>query len=168
MRTIPGIGQIPEIMLAYPNFGDVGYYGVDVSLQVIASRALTLFGNMSWVSDDFFDHTQLNEESEDKVLALNAPPLKLKLGGQYQHRSGFSVRASGRYIKGFRMISGPYNGDVESYFVVDMGVGYEINHALRADLGINNATNSNHREFVGAPKLGRLASVRLTYTTDWR
>ena len=164
----PGIGQIPEIMLAYPNFGDVGYYGVDVSLQLIASRALTLFGNMSWVSDDFFDHTQLKEESEDKVLALNAPPLKLKLGGQYQHPSGFSVRASGRYTKGFRMISGPYNGDVESYFVVDMGVGYEINHALRADLGINNATNSDHREFVGAPKLGRLASVRLTYTTDWR
>lgn len=164
----PGIGQTPEIMLAYPNFGDVGYYGVDVSLQLVASRALTLFGNMSWVSDDFFDHTRLKEDSEDKVLALNAPPLKLKLGGQYQHRSGFSVHASGRYIKGFRMISGPYNGDVESYFVVDMGVGYEINHALRADLGINNATNSDHREFVGAPKLGRLASVRLTYTTDWR
>ena len=41
-------------MLAYPNFGDVGYYGVDVAAQLIASRALTLFGNMSWVSDDFF------------------------------------------------------------------------------------------------------------------
>jgi iron complex outermembrane receptor protein len=163
----PGVGQIPEIMLAYPNFGDVGYYGVDASVQVIASRAITLFGNMSWVSDDFFDHTQLKEESEDKVLALNAPPLKLKLGGQYQHRSGFSVRASGRYVKGFRMISGPYNGEVDSYFVIDMGVGYEINHALRADLGINNATDSDHREFVGAPKLGRLASMRLTYTTDW-
>ena len=164
----PGVGQIPEIMLSYPNFGDVGYYGVDASLQVIASRALTLFGNISWVSDDFFDHTELKEESEDKVLALNAPPLKLKLGGQYQHRSGFSVHASGRYVKGFRMISGPYNGNVESYFVVDMGVGYEINRALRADLGINNATNSDHREFVGAPKLGRIASARLTYTTDWR
>ncbi|MXW13808.1 MAG: TonB-dependent receptor plug domain-containing protein [Rhodothermaceae bacterium] len=164
----PGIGQVPEMMLSYPNFGDISYYGMDVSLQVIVSHALSLFGNMSWVSDDFFDHTELNEELEDKVLALNAPSFKFKLGGQYEHRSGFSVNASGRYVKGFPVVSGPYIGDVPSYFVLDIGAGYEINSVLRADIGINNATNSNHREFVGSPRLGRLASARLTYTADWR
>ena len=164
----PGVGQVPEIMLAYPNFGNIQYYGADVSLQVLATRALSLFGNLSWVSDDFFDHTELNEDHEDQVLALNAPSLKFKFGGQYEHRSGFSVNASGRYIKGFRMLSGPYDGDVPSYFVVDLGAGYEINPTLRVDLGINNAANSDHREFVGAPRLGRLASARLTYTADWR
>ncbi len=164
----PGVGEVPEIMLAYPNFGSIEYYGADISLQVLASRSLSLFGNLSWVSDDFFDHTELNEDNEDQVLALNAPSLKFKLGGQYEHRSGFSVNASGRYIDGFRMLSGPYDGNVPSYFVLDVGAGYEINPALRVDLSINNATDSNHREFVGSPRLGRIASARLTYTTDWR
>ena len=164
----PGVGEVPEIMLAYPNFGSIQYYGADISLQVLASRSLSLFGNLSWVSDDFFDHTELNEDNEDQVLALNAPSLKFKLGGQYEHRSGFSVNASGRYIDGFRMLSGPYDGNVPSYFVLDVGAGYEINPALRVDLSINNATDSNHREFVGSPRLGRIASARLTYTTDWR
>ena len=164
----PGVGQVPEIMLAYPNFGNIQYYGADISLQVLATRALSLFGNLSWVSDDFFDHTELNEDHVDQVLALNAPSLKFKFGGQYEHRSGVSVNASGRYIKGFRMLSGPYDGNVPSYFVVDLGAGYEINPTLRVDLGINNAANSDHREFVGSPRLGRLASARLTYTADWR
>lgn len=164
----PGVGKVPEIMLSYPNFGSIKYYGADISMQVIVSRELSLFGNMSWVSDDFFDHEELNEDLEDKVLALNAPGLKFKLGGQYEHRSGFSVNVAGRYIKGFRVISGPYNGEVPSYFVLDLGAGYEINPTLRVDLGINNATNSDHREYIGAPKLGRIASARLTYTTDWR
>ncbi len=164
----PGVGQLPEIMLAYPNFGSIQYYGADISLQILATRALSLFGNMSWVSDDFFDHTELNEDHEDQQLALNAPSLKFKFGGQYEHRSGLSVNASGRYIKGFRVISGPYDGHIPSYFVVDLGVGYEINPTLRLDLGINNATDNNHREFVGAPRLGRIANARLTYTTGWK
>ena len=164
----PGVGQLPEIMLSYPNFGSIKYYGADVSLQVAVSRALSLFGNMSWVSDDFFDHTELGEDLEDKVLSLNAPGFKFKLGGQYEHRSGFSVNASGRHVKGFRVISGPYEGDLPSYFILDVGAGYAVNPALRIDVGINNATDSNHREFVGSPRLGRIASARLTYTTDWR
>ncbi len=164
----PGVGEVPEIMLAYPNFGSIEYYGADLSLQVLVSRSLSLFGNLSWVSDDFFDHTELNEDNEDQVLALNAPSLKFKLGGQYEHRSGFSVNAAGRYIDGFRVLSGPYDGNVPSYFVLDVGAGYEINPALRVDLSINNATDSNHREFVGSPRLGRIASARLTYTADWR
>ncbi len=164
----PGVGTLPEIMLAYPNFGNIGYYGADVSLQVIVSHALSLFGNMSWVSDDFFDHMELDEELEDKVLALNAPGFKFKLGGQYEHRSGFSVNAAGRHVKGFPVISGSYTGDVPSYFVLDVGAGYAINPTLRVDLGIRNATDSDHREYVGAPKLGRIATARLTYTTDWR
>ena len=164
----PGIGKVPELMLTYPNFGRITYYGADLSVQVHASQNLSLFGNLSWVSDDFFDHTEVGEESEELSLALNAPGLKVKLGGQYRHRSGFSINASGRYTKGFPVISGPYIGDVQSYFLVDTGVGYDFkNSGVRADIGVSNLLNKDHREFVGAPKLGRVALARLTYTTDW-
>ena len=163
-----GEGYFPELMLSYPNFGNIQYFGMDVSMQVIASDALTLFGNASWISDDYFDHTEVGEDSEDLALALNAPGFKVKLGGQYRHRSGFSVNASGRFTEGFPMISGQYVGQVQSYTVIDIGVGYAISQTgIRADLGISNLFDSDHREFVGAPRLGRIANARLTYTTDW-
>ncbi len=163
----PGLGHLPELMLSYPNFGHIQYYGADVSLHVLASDNLTVFGNFSWVSDDFFDHTEVGEESEELALALNAPSFKLKLGGQYRWPAGISVNASGRYTKGFPVISGPYVGDVQSYFLLDTSVGYAFNTGLRADLGVSNLLNSDHREFVGAPKLGRVATARLTYSMDW-
>ncbi len=163
-----GEGYFPELMLGYPNFGSIQYFGMDVSMQVIASDALTLFGNASWISDDYFDHTEVGEESEDLALALNAPGFKVKLGGQYRHRSGLSLNASGRFTKGFQVISGQYVGEVQSHTVIDVGVGYAISQTgIRADLGISNLFGSDHREFVGAPRLGRVANARLTYTTDW-
>jgi len=164
----PGVGQVPEMMLSYPNFGNVEYYGVDLSLQYLISRELSLFGNMSWISDNFFDHTELNEEQEDRTISLNAPSLKFRLGGQYEHQGGFNVSVAGRYAQGFPVNSGPYNGFVPDHFTLDLGFGYQINPSLQFDLGINNVTDSNHREFVGAPKLGRMANARMTLTTAWR
>ncbi|MCY4234403.1 MAG: TonB-dependent receptor [Bacteroidetes bacterium] len=163
----PGEGKSPEIMLSYPNFGSVAYFGADVSVQAILSPALTVFTNVSWISDNYFDHIELGEEQEDRELSMNAPTIKVKFGGQYNLESGFSINASGRYIDGFPVISGQYRGDVPSYLIMDIGAGYGINSSLRVDLGINNALDSNHREFVGAPKLGRTATARLTYTTGW-
>ena len=162
-----GVGNFPELMLTFPNFGNIRYFGMDVSTQIIASEKLMFFGNASWVSDDYFDHMEINEESEDLELALNAPGFKFKIGGQYQRKNGFSFMASGRFTKGFPVISGQYVGNVPSYTVLDVGIGYAIHKAgFRADLGINNLFNSDHREFVGAPRLGRIAIIRLTYTTD--
>ncbi len=162
-----GEGYFPELMLTYPIFGSIQYFGMDVSTQILASDQLTFFGNASWISDDHFDHTELGEKSEDLELALNAPGFKFKLGGQYQRSNGLSLRISGRFMKGFPVIAGQYIGEVEDYTIVDVGVGYSIQKAgIRAGLGINNLFNSNHREFVGAPRLGRVASFSLTYTTD--
>lgn len=162
-----GAGQFPELMLTYPNFGNIKYFGMDISTQVIASDQMTIFGNASWVSDDYFDHTEINEESEDLELALNAPRFKFKLGGQYRSQRGLSVMASGRFTNGFPVNSGQYVGNVESYTVLDLGIGYAFRKVgVRADLGIHNLLGSDHREFVGAPRLGRIANIRLTYTTD--
>ena len=163
----PGVGMTPELMLSYPNFGSISYYGVDASVQVIASQELSLFGNISWISDDFFDNTETGEDDPSQVLALNAPAFKAKFGGSYRHASGLAVHGSGRYIQGFPVNSGPYRGDVDSYFLIDLGVGYDFDgqvDGLRADLGVSNLLDSDHREFIGAPKLGRVAIGRLTYT----
>ncbi len=162
-----GAGNYPELMLTFPNFGNIQYFGMDLSLQMMIRNRWMLFGNASWISDDYFDKTELGEESQDIELALNAPAFKFKLGGQYQREDGLSMTISGRYIAGFPVIAGQYIGDVEPYAIIDLGLGYIFDQlGLRADAGINNLFNSQHREFVGAPRLGRVISFRLTYTTD--
>lgn len=164
-----GVGNTPELMLSYPNFGNVSYMGADVSVQYLASTALTLFGNMSWLSDNYFDSSEVGEASGSGVeLSMNSPAFKLKLGGQYRASGGWSVNMSGRYIGGFKVLSGPYVGELDSYFVMDLGAGYAFsNRGLRADFVVNNLLNSSHREFIGAPKLGRVAMARLSYSMDW-
>lgn len=162
-----GVGNAPELMLTYGNFGEVDFYGVDASVHVIASENLSMFGNMSWVSDNFFNYMELGESSEDVELSLNVPKVKFKFGGSYVHSSGVTVSTSARFTQGFPVRSGAYIGEVEDYFLVDLGVRYSFGgqmSGLSADIGVSNILNNVHREFIGAPKVGRVAIGRLTYS----
>lgn len=164
----PGVMNTVGGFAAYRNFGNINYWGIDAALQVIASDDLTLFGNISLVSDDFFDNEELDEANMDLELALNAPTFKSKLGGSYRLPMGLSLNTSARYTKGFPVRSGSdYIGDVESYFLLDIGAGYNFEKSipgLRFDFTIQNILDNMHREFVGAPQLGRMGLGRLTYS----
>jgi len=161
-----GIGAVPELMLAYRNFGKVNFYGADIALQYIASSSLNLFGNLSLVSDDYFDDEEVDAPGTGLAVALNAPKLKGTAGFSYKFTNGLSVNAAGRYTDGFPVLSGPYVGDVESYMLFDLGAGYDLGQfapGLRVDMGVSNITDNFHREFVGAPQMGRMAIARITY-----
>ncbi|GAB5519447.1 MAG: hypothetical protein RhofKO_16980 [Rhodothermales bacterium] len=162
----PGVGRAPELLQAYRNFGDVDYYGVDVTAQLLLNDDLNVFGNVSVVSDDFFDAEELGEENEDLALALNAPKFKAKGGFDYKFTNALSVNASGRYVEGFPVRSGPYIGDLDSYFLVDLGAGYDLSqyaNGLRVDVQISNLLDTDHRQFIGAPSMGRMAMARVTF-----
>ncbi|HMB93016.1 MAG TPA: TonB-dependent receptor, partial [Rhodothermales bacterium] len=162
-----GPGNVPELLLSYRNFGEIDYYGADVSVQFLASERINLFGNISWVSDDFFDNEELDEAGSSLSLALNAPTFKGKFGGSYSVPGSFSVNASGRYVEGFPVASGPYLGEVDSYFLLDLGAGYDFARyapGLRLDVTVTNVLDEMHYEFVGAPQIGRMAMARLIYS----
>jgi iron complex outermembrane receptor protein len=152
--------------LSYRNFGTVQYWGVDASVQLVVSDHLDVFANTSIVSDDFFDNEDLDESNESLSVALNAPSFKLKGGFNYRHESGFSFGAAGNFVEGFPVETGPYVGEVDSYFVLDLNAGYRFPTVpgLRLDVTVNNVLNNEHREFVGAPALGMLILGRMTYT----
>ena len=164
-----GAGHTPELMLTYRNFGSIGYYGIDAGIQVIASDNLEFFANTSWVSDDLFDNEELSEPNKNVSIALNASPLKFKFGGTYRHSSGLSINGSARYSKGFPIRSGVHVGDIDDSFLIDVGMGYSFGprmDGLRINLGVSNLLNRSHRQFIGAPKIGRIMIARLTYSLD--
>ena len=119
---------------------------------------------MSVVSDDFFDEDEL--EAPGNQLALNAPQHKIKGGVNYARSGGATASVSARWVDGFPVLSGPYVGTVSSYFLVDVGAGYDLAKwlpGLRVDLLIQNVLDNRHREFIGAPQLGRFTTIRATY-----
>ncbi len=176
-----GVGAVPELMLAYRNFGDVSYWGIDATMQYLANQNLSLFGNISIVSDDFFNNEDLDETNTSLALALNAPKFKAKGGFSYDVPKGIAFGASGRYVQGFPVFSGPYIGGrpapfnddpvlapgVDDFFLLDVNIGYDLYSVapgLRIDASVQNLLDNEHREFVGAPKIGRMAMARLNFT----
>ncbi len=156
-----------ELLLTYRNFGEVDYFGIDVSSQLAVSDELDVYGNLSWVNDTFFDAEDLGEEGTTLELAMNAPDLKVKAGFDYSVTGGIRFGAALRHITGFRVLSGPYEGDVPDYTLLDVNAGYDLNAlapGLRFDVTVLNLFDNEHREFIGAPQLGRLAMARLAYT----
>jgi len=162
-----GIGNMPELMMTYRNFGRVEYYGIDASLQVMLDDRTNVYGGLSYVSDNFFDHEDLGESNPDLSVALNASALKARAGFSYSVPIGFSFSLGGRYSEGFIVQSGPYNGEIEDWFVLDAGAGFDFGRyapGLRLDVTVQNVLDNAHREFIGAPKMGRLGIAQVTYT----
>ena len=170
-------GSSPSVaagLFTYRNFGNVTLWGTDLALEFIASEKLRFHGHMSYISDDYFDNTELQEEGSELRVALNAPTFKAGLGAEYQFPFGLSLRASGRAVNDFRVISGPFDGIVEDYLVFDAGLGYDFGRqitGLRVDLTaqnlltfVNGELVSTHREFVGAPQIGRIVMIRALFT----
>jgi len=166
-QVLPGGNTSDQVgaLLTYRNFGQVQYWGIDASIEADLSDTFTAFGNVSFVSDDFFDNEELDESDTSLNLALNAPAFKTKGGFDYGLPAGFSVGATVHYVDGFPVRSGPYVGKVEAYTLLDVRAGYNIPAVpgLNLNLTGKNVLDNRHREFVGAPALGRMLMARITY-----
>ena len=148
------------VMVTYRNFGDVDFYGVDLSLSYFLSRHWTITGNYSFVSEDFFS----NLDGIDNI-ALNAP--KHKFGGSITYRNdevGFDSNLRLRWVDSFPVQTGAFVGSVGSYAVLDLTANYKFPFSKNTNLNltVQNLTDNNHQEMVGAPRIGRLAMFRLT------
>ena len=157
----------PELMLTYINFGDIDFFGTDIELQALVNNRWTIFGNVSWVSDNFFDASEVGDPERGLVIAMNAPQSKFRGGFSYTDPSGFSFNASGRYVDDYEVRSGVHQGRIDGFFLLDVGVGYDFKQyapGLRVDVTGQNILNDRHREYVDVPEIGRLVTGRLTYT----
>ncbi|WP_179862265.1 TonB-dependent receptor [Longibacter salinarum] len=167
-EVLPGGGAGNEVggFLSYRNFGEVSYYGTDISVTLQATDAFAIFANTSFLSDDFFDNEELDETNTSLSLALNAPAFKFKSGFDYRFDNGFSFGMTGNYVEGFPVETGPYVGSVDSYFLLDARMGYKVQSipGLRVDVTGKNILNNEHREFAGAPELGLAVFGRMQYS----
>jgi iron complex outermembrane receptor protein len=147
------------VLLTYRNYGSVTVKGVDLSLAYYLGDLWTLTGNYSFVDDNLFENLDGIAD-----VTLNSPKHKLRAGvarelPQWRLRAGAQVRHNGAYP----MASGVYEGEVEAYTLLDLNLVYKlpVQRELSLILNADNVLNNKHREFVGAPQIGRLVVAQL-------
>ena len=164
--VVPDQSEDHNLMVTYRNFGEVDYWGADLSAQILVTDRLQINGNYSVMSDDCFGEEEDGDCTGLNDIALNAPRNKGSFGFVFDDRAaGFTLQGRVRMTNGFPMNSGVYIGTVTGYEVVDASVSYELpfRRGTRLSVTANNVLNNMHREFVGAPEVGRLLLLRVQY-----
>lgn len=152
------------VMLTYRNFGEINYYGADLSFEYLINDKYSVSGNYSYVSKDKWLEL---DENPDFNIFLNSPQNKFALGMRYDDRkSGFDYGVKFRYIDGFPIQSGIYStynattGEydlLDSYYSLDVNMGYNFTKGVRASFNVNNLTNNKKPQFAGTPDIGIFA-----------
>jgi iron complex outermembrane receptor protein len=164
--VVPDQVDAPDLLVTYRNFGEVDFWGTDLSAQILASDRLRINASYSFQSDECFDFDEDGNCTSSADIALNAPNHKGSVGFTFDdHATGFSFGGRMRMTTAYPMNSGVYVGDVDGYSVLDASIGYRLpfQPATHVSLTANNFLNNMHREFVGAPEIGRLLLARVRY-----
>ena len=164
--VVPDQSEDHNIMVTYRNFGEVDYWGADLAAQILVSDRFQINANYSFLSDDCFTDNQDGDCKGLHDIALNAPRNKGSVGFTFDDRAaGFTLQGRVRLTDGFPMNSGVYRDRVQGYEVIDASIGYELpfRRGTRLSVTANNVLNNVHREFIGAPEVGRLLLLRVQY-----
>ncbi len=148
-----------EILMVPINYGDIDYWGTDISFRAGILRNLEVGGTYSYINKVYYD-----DVDGKGPLSLNVPQHKASLSLQYTEPStGIQGSAQYRFINGFRMKSGVYEGTISPYGLVDLGVRIPIPvpTSPNLQLSVRNLFDHNHVEYVGGGMIGRLMTARL-------
>ena len=155
-----------DLVVTYRNYGEISYWGADLAARFLVSDKIQFDGNYSFQSKECFDFERDDSCVGSQDIALNAPRHKGSLGFTVDDQSaGYTLSARARLNGGFPMNSGVYMGVVDGYQTIDASLGYRLpfQRATHVSLTANNILNNMHREFVGAPEIGRMLMLRVRY-----
>ena len=156
-----------DILLAYRNYGELSYFGSDMSFTYELSPSWALSGSATYMSQNVFAGEDLGDGAGTDTIALNAPKYKSSLGIMHRNADlGLNIGLQWRWVDGFRMNSGVYVGDVNAYHMLDLTAQYTIPgvDGMSFNLTATNLLDHRVQQFIGAAAIGRLIQGRLTYT----
>ncbi|MEY8869273.1 TonB-dependent receptor [Meridianimaribacter flavus] len=184
-------------LLTYSNFGSVDTYGFDLGLNYYFTDALRASLNYSYFGRSLDTNDLDNDGNLDGVvleseLPINTPANKANIGLHYS-TDKFYGAIFGRWIQDYDFFSGinvaaetqDMDGDgvneiVENAqvgrtwnygqlggFTVDANFGYNLNENVSLGVNVTNLFDTDIREFVASPTIGRLISFELKYNLNF-
>lgn len=191
-EVAPGASQSP-VLLTYSNFGSVDTYGIDIGFNYYFSDAFRASLNYSYFGRSLDTNDLDNDGNLDGVvleseLPINTPENKFNIGLHYS-KDKFYGAVFGRWVEDYDFFSGinvaaktqDLDGDgvneiVENArvgrtwnygplggFTVDANFGYNLNENVSLGMNVTNLFDTEIREFVASPVIGRLISFELKY-----
>ncbi|WP_397363288.1 TonB-dependent receptor domain-containing protein [Olleya sp. R77988] len=155
------------IDLTFFNIESVDYFGVDLGLDYALTDDVSLFGNASWISKNYWEEINILGSDQKVPFALNVPDLKAKFGVDYLPETGFSANVAARYRSEFESVNGSsWTGTNDASTVVDVSLGYKFNDNYKFNLSVTNAFDQDYRPITNAPYVGRLILGKLTVHID--
>lgn len=139
--------------------GSFSRVGVDIEVGYQFTEALTLRGNYSWVNRD-----SIGSAGGSDMAVLSAPRNKGALAVSYRPvTSWWGVWAQGLAVETYPVKSGWFEGTIPGYAVMNLGATAQLPMRRELSLAVTatNLFHNVHQEYVGAPAIGRLITLRL-------
>ena len=159
--------QLPFPSAGFRSFnGKAKYFGLEANLKYTIDNGFVPFATFSWLSDTVFDTEELGDDPESlRTYYLNTAPFRARFGINkiVTKEKGFYGSLVGRYDTAFEARDGVWNGDVDSYFLIDASVGYKFDMGLNLGINATNLTDVLFRALPNIPAQRRLVFLTAKY-----
>lgn len=142
----------------------VNSYGLAIGTEYIVSKNWKISGNYAY--DDFIlDEDELPQGFEQFNPGFNTSNHKLNIGvSNRKFAEHFSAGINMRYQSEFEWFGSFGSGTIDAFATIDAQIGYKIPNAkTTVKLGVNNILKNEYRTNYGAPYVGRMVHLTLTY-----
>ena len=145
------------VAISNRNYGKVDTQGVELGLYYSVAPG--------WMWTMSYNHFafDVKEDVPDSPLIPNAPANQFSTGVSYAG-APLDVAVRFRWVDDFPWAAGIFSGHVESYGIVDLNLGRQINQRWGLALDVANLLDNDHYEVFGGDLLGRRALLNLTYS----
>ena len=151
----------PIIGFGYQQFGEVNYFGADLSLKYFIRHDLSIFYNHSWLGQTVFTGVDQGESSSTLPYNLQLPKNRIRTGIAYDSYWGFFANAQYQFQEQFFSdIGANFTGTVKERHLFNGAVGYHFDFGLTLILSAQNIMNQRYRTYANLPEIGR----RTTFT----
>ncbi len=140
---------------------DVTFWGMDLAVQVALSQEFSGNASYSWTSEDSIPNVAAMQD-----YVFNNAKHRGSLGLDYRNAdAGFRVGLLNRFVGSFPGFNGFHFGRVDSYWVTDATVNWDLpgSSGLTLSLSAYNVFDNVHRELPGLPDLGRVLLGRVRW-----
>jgi iron complex outermembrane receptor protein len=144
------VNGAPALVFSYSNAGEVDTRGAEFAANYYVTNNWLVDFNYTW-----FDFEVKSQQLGDRLLP-NAPEHKFNAGLSYRG-DRFDARAGYRWVDSFAWAAGQFVGEVEQYYVLNLGANFRITDTIGFGVDISNATDNEHYEAFGGDLLSRRA-----------
>ena len=154
----------PNLLLVTRNVGDLTVYGVDFNSNLYLPKGIALNLNYSFVDKD----SVKLESAPQGYIALNSPKHRVNVGVNYfAEKIGLNVGVKFNWSAGYPVLSGNFIGRVKPTHDMDLDISYTpkfLKDHYNITVSISNLYNRKQQYFVGAPYMGLMGNMKMTYT----